>query len=184
VLTASGQTSDHKSCCSGSSWRSRKISIGAYPAAPTSSYAGLTETARSHDPAAETLQQATYSVTLTPGQQIHLDLRVYAGASPASVQLRWVPPDDQTQSINAAVAAANSAHKVIVFAYDEGTEGRDRGGSDQAAGLQLPGYQDALSRPDSTGSFPVGTVSFRRARWAPRTCAPAPPATGPPARPG
>lgn len=127
-----------------SSGGGRKISIGAYPAAPTSSYAGLTETARSHDPAAETLQQATYSVTLTPGQQIHLDLRVYAGASPASVQLRWVPPDDQTQSINAAVAAAHSAHKVIVFAYDEGTEGRDRGGSDQAAGLQLPGYQDAL----------------------------------------
>jgi hypothetical protein len=55
--------------------------------------------------------------------------------------LRWVPPDDQTQSINAAVAAAKSAHKVVIFAYDEGTEGRDRGGSD---GLQLPGYQDAL----------------------------------------
>jgi beta-glucosidase len=33
---------------------------------------------------------------------------------------------------------------VILFAYDEGTEGRDRGLSDQAAGLQLPGYQDAL----------------------------------------
>jgi beta-glucosidase len=58
--------------------------------------------------------------------------------------VRWVPPDDQTQSIIAAVAAAKSAHKVVIFAYDEGTEGRDRGGSDQGAGLQLPGYQDAL----------------------------------------
>ena len=130
----------------------RKINIGAYPTAPTSSYATLTETSRSHDPANETLQQSTYSVTLNSGQQIHLDLRVYAGASPTNVQLRWVPPDDkrsrstppQTQSINAAVAAAKSAHKVVIFAYDEGTEGRDRGGSDQGAGLQLPGYQDAL----------------------------------------
>jgi beta-glucosidase len=123
---------------------SRAINIGAYPAAPTSSYAGLTETARSHDPANETLQQATYSVTLNPGQQLHLDLRVYAGTSPTNVQLRWVPPYNQATSINAAVAAARSAHKVIVFAYDEGTEGRDRGGSDQGLGLQLPGYQDAL----------------------------------------
>ena len=32
----------------------------------------------------------------------------------------------------------------MIFAYDEGTEGSDRGGSDQAAGLTLPGYQDAL----------------------------------------
>jgi beta-glucosidase len=122
----------------------RKVNIGAYPAAPTSSYAGLTETSRSHDPANETLQQGTYAVTLDPGQQIHLDLRVYAGAAPTRVQLRWVPPDDEARSIDAAVAAARTAHKVIVFAYDEGTEGRDRGGSDQAAGLQLPGYQGAL----------------------------------------
>lgn len=123
---------------------SRGVNINTYPAAPTSSYAGLTETARSHDPANEALQQATYSTTLTPGQQIHLDLRVIAGANPANIQLRWVPPDDQTQQINAAVAAARHAHKVVVFAYDEGTEGRDRGGSDQGLGLQLPGYQDAL----------------------------------------
>ena len=122
----------------------RKINISAYPAAPTSSYAGLTETSRSHDPANETLQQAAYSATLDPGQRIHLDLRVYAGATPTDVQLRWVPPDSQAQSIAAAVAAARSAHKVVLFAYDEGTEGRDRGTSDQAAGMQLPGYQDAL----------------------------------------
>jgi beta-glucosidase len=60
------------------------------------------------------------------------------------VQLRWVAPDDQATSIAAAVAAAKSAKKVVVFAYDEGSEGVDRGGSNQAAGLQLPGYQDAL----------------------------------------
>ena len=31
-----------------------------------------------------------------------------------------------------------------VFAYDDGTEGSDRGGSNQAAGLLLPGYQNDL----------------------------------------
>jgi beta-glucosidase len=123
---------------------SRKINIGAYPAAPASSYAGLGETARSHDPAQPGLQQGTYAVTLAAGQAIHLDLRLVAGAAPARIQLRWVPPDNQTTSIAAAVDAARSARTVVVFAYDEGTEGRDRGGSDQVAGLTLPGYQDAL----------------------------------------
>ena len=39
-----------------------------------------------------------------------------------------------------------SARKVIIFAYDEGTEGRDRGGSTSRRPA-LPGYQDALSTP-------------------------------------
>ena len=122
----------------------RPINIGAYPAAPASSYSGLAETARSHDPAHPALQQGTYSVTLAPGAAIHLDLRLVAGAAPAQIQLRWVPPDDQATSIAAAASAAASARTVVVFAYDEGTEGRDRGTSDQVAGLTLPGYQDAL----------------------------------------
>lgn len=132
-----------------------KISIGAYPAAPGSSYAGLAETpgmqgfggaqpARSHDPAHPTLEQSSYSVTLAPGQQLHLDLRLITGDTPAQIQLRWVPPDSQSTSIAQAVDAASSAHTAVIFAYDEGTEGRDRGGSDQVAGLQLPGYQDQL----------------------------------------
>jgi beta-glucosidase len=128
----------------GGTGNARDINIGAYPAAPSSSYATLSESARSHDPANEALQQATYSVTLNPGQQIHLDLRLITGISPAQIQLRWVAPDDQTQSIARAVTAATSARKVVIFAYDEGTEGRDRGVSDQGAGLELPGYQDSL----------------------------------------
>ncbi|GIH20619.1 beta-glucosidase [Rugosimonospora africana] len=122
----------------------RRINVAAYPAAPSSSYAGLAEAARSHDPANPALQQASYSVTLTPGQQLHLDLRVTAGTQPTQVQLRWVPPDNQTTAINNAVTAAKSAKKVVVFAYDDGQEGSDRGGSDQATGLTLPGYQNSL----------------------------------------
>ncbi|HVV20917.1 MAG TPA: glycoside hydrolase family 3 C-terminal domain-containing protein, partial [Pseudonocardiaceae bacterium] len=122
----------------------RRVNIGAYPHEPSTSYATLAEASRSHDPAHPALQQATYSVTLAAGQQVHLDLRVTAGASPTSVQLRWVPPDNATNSINQAVAAAKSARTVVLFAYDEGSEGSDRGGSDQAAGLVLPGYQNDL----------------------------------------
>jgi beta-glucosidase len=122
----------------------RQVNLGAYPAAPANSYAGLAETARSHDPAHPALQHGTYSLTLAPGAAIHLDLRLVTGVAPAQIQLRWVPPDDQATSIGAAVSAAASARTVVVFAYDEGTEGRDRGTSDQVVGLTLPGYQDAL----------------------------------------
>jgi beta-glucosidase len=123
----------------------QKINIGSYPAFPHSSYAGLTEESRSHDPSAPTLEQSTYSVDLTAGQVLHLDLRLVTGATdPTQIQLRWIPPNNQTQAINNAVSAAKNAKKVIIFAYDEGTEGRDRGGNDPAAGMVLPGYQDAL----------------------------------------
>ena len=60
------------------------------------------------------------------------------------MRFKWVPPDWQAQSIAAAVAAAGTAKKVVIFAFDDGTEGVDRGGNDQNAGLQLPGWQDAL----------------------------------------
>ena len=123
---------------------SRHVNIGAYPVAPANSYAALGESARSHDPANPALQQATYSVALSPGQRLHLDLRVTAGTSPAEVQLRWVPPDGPATAIAKAVAAAKTVKKVVLFAYDDGTEGADRGGSDQAAGLALPGYQNEL----------------------------------------
>ena len=63
---------------------------------------------------------------------------------PLSVQFKWVPPDWQAQSIAAATAAASAAKKVVIFAFDDGTEGVDRGGNDQNVGLQLPGWQDAL----------------------------------------
>jgi beta-glucosidase len=128
----------------GGAGNARDVNIAAYPAAPSTSYAALSESARSHDPANETLQQGTFSTTLSAGQQIHLDLRLVTGTAPAQIQLRWVPPDNPAQSIAQAVAAAKAAHKVVVFAYDDGTEGSDRGGSNQSAGMLLPGYQNDL----------------------------------------
>ena len=54
------------------------------------------------------------------------------------VRLAWVSPELQQARIDEAVAGAKAARVAIVFAYDEGTEGRDR------SSLSLPGYQDAL----------------------------------------
>lgn len=129
----------------------RRINLGAYATAggfggsAVPSWDKLVQTSKSHDPNLDKLQQGTYSVDFTAGESHSLDLRAYANATdPLQIQFRWVPPDWQTQKINEAVEAARSAKEVIIFAYDEGTEGRDRGGNDPAAGMVLPGYQDAL----------------------------------------
>lgn len=123
----------------------RRINIGAYPTFPTNSFATLSQTAKSHDLSLPDLQAGTWTVTLTAGQQLHLDLRVITGSTtPTKVQFRWIPPNHQITVINAAVEAASNANKVVIFAYDEGTEGSDRGGNAIANGLKLPGYQDDL----------------------------------------
>jgi beta-glucosidase len=130
---------------------SRRVNLGAYGAGAgigaTSlpSWHGLLQTAKSHDPDGPRFQQAGFTVTFAAGETRTLDLRAYADATaPLQIRMVWVPPDWQARSIAAAVQAARGARKVIVFAYDEGTEGADRGGNDQTVGLRLPGYQDDL----------------------------------------
>jgi beta-glucosidase len=130
---------------------SRRINLGAYGAGAgigatsTASWHGLLQTAKSHAPSGPRFQQAGFTVTFAAGESHTLDLRAFAGAAaPLQVRAVWVPPDWQARSIAAAVQAARGARKVLVFAYDEGTEGSDRGVNDQAAGLRLPGYQDDL----------------------------------------
>jgi beta-glucosidase len=130
----------------------RRINMGAFGVggggfgtSPVPSWHGLTQTQKSHDAGSPRLQQAGFTVTFAAGETHQLDLRAYASATdPLRVRFAWVPPDWQSQSIGAAVAAARMARTVVIFAYDEGTEGADRGGNDQAAGLKLPGYQDDL----------------------------------------
>jgi len=129
----------------------RRINIGAFGVtggiggSAVPAWDGLNQTQKSHDPSLPKLQQGGFTISFAAGETHSLDLRAYAGATdPLQVRFEWVPPDWQTQKINEAVAAARSAKKAVVFAYDDGTEGVDRGGNDQAAGLALPGYQDAL----------------------------------------
>ncbi len=128
----------------------RRINMGAYGVAgggiggsSIAAWDGLAQTAKSHD--GLELQQAAFTTTFTAGESHDLDLRAYANATtPLSVRFEWVPPDWQARSIAAAVTAAQNANKVVIFAYDDGTEGSDRGGNDQNVGLELPGWQDDL----------------------------------------
>jgi beta-glucosidase len=130
---------------------SRRINLGIYGAgggfgtSGLPSWHGLLQTAKSHDPHGPRFQQSGFTVTFAAGETHTLDLRAYADAAePLQIRAVWVPPDWQARSIAAAVQAARGARKAIVFAYDEGTEGSDRGGNDEAVGLRLPGYQDDL----------------------------------------
>jgi beta-glucosidase len=79
-------------------------------------------------------------VRLEGGVSKPLTVTVTGGRGSASLQARlaWVSPEIQKARIDEAVAAARAAKIAIVFAYDEGTEGRDR------SSLSLPGYQDVL----------------------------------------
>jgi beta-glucosidase-like glycosyl hydrolase len=125
----------------------RRINQGAYPVyfpdSMTNSYATQTVAQKTHDPDFQDGQRPNYNVTLTAGQQVHLDLRVYASATkPVRVQFRWVPTTNQADQIAAAVAAASTANKVVDFVWDEGSEGSDRGGNAIANGLALAGYQN------------------------------------------
>ena len=62
-----------------------------------------------------------------------------AGATtPLQMRLAWVPPGWRDARIKEAAEAARGARAVVLFAYDEGSEGRDR------ASIALPGVQDAL----------------------------------------
>jgi beta-glucosidase len=130
----------------------RRINLGLYAvgaggigASPLPSWHAMTQTAKSHDPFSPRFQQAGFTMTFAAGETHALDLRAYADASaPLQIRFAWVTPDAQARSIAAAVEAARRARKAVIFVYDEGTEGADRGGNDQAAGLRLPGYQDDL----------------------------------------
>ncbi len=62
-----------------------------------------------------------------------------AGATtPLQMRLAWSPPGGREAKIKEAVDAARGARAVVVFAYDEGSEGRDR------PLIVMPGVQDAL----------------------------------------
>ena len=70
-------------------------------------------------------------------QPIAITANAAAGTS-MRVRLAWITPSTERTRIDEAVTAARTAHTVVVFAYDEGQEGRDR------ASLSLPGPQDQL----------------------------------------
>jgi beta-glucosidase len=95
---------------------------------------------------ADGLRNSSARVRLTAG--VHtFELKVGAGGfgpgpyrptGPIQLRFAWVTPKHRQAKLDEAVAAARSARAAVVFAYNEGTEGRDR------TSLALPGDQDAL----------------------------------------
>jgi len=90
------------------------------------------------------LENATAHVRLEAGEP-H-EITVWAGggwhggpsSEPLQVRLAWVTPGMRAERVAEAVEAAESAETVLLFAYDESTEGVDR------ASLHLPEEQDTL----------------------------------------
>jgi beta-glucosidase len=98
-------------------------------------------------PTAGGLSNATVTLTLTAGEPHVITFTARAPGSgplagpagqPIEVRLAWVTPERRQDYLEQAVRLARGAHAAVVFAYDEGTEGRDR------PSLALPGTQDAL----------------------------------------
>jgi beta-glucosidase len=90
-------------------------------------------------PTTDGLTNATTPVHWEAGSAHQVVVTGNAGATaPMQIRLNWIVPGWRETKIAEAVATAKAAHTVVLFAYDEGSEGRDR------ASLALLGYQDAL----------------------------------------
>jgi beta-glucosidase len=100
-------------------------------------------------PTADNLVNASVTVRLEAGRAVPIRVSMdgrggpfaaiaRAGGQPMQIRLAWSSPERRRAFIDSAVAAARAAERVILFAYDEGTEGADR------ASLSLPARQDSL----------------------------------------
>ncbi len=88
---------------------------------------------------ADGLSNATTNAHFEAGSTHKLAITATADATtPMKLRLAWIIPGARDARIAEAAAAAKSAQTAVVFAYDEGSEGRDR------TSLSLPGNQDAL----------------------------------------
>ncbi|MFI8824955.1 glycoside hydrolase family 3 C-terminal domain-containing protein [Streptomyces sp. NPDC053431] len=87
--------------------------------------------------AADGLQLRRADRRLTAGAH-RLTVTARGGGGGQVVRLRATSGAHRAADVAEAVAAARVAHSVVLFAYEDATEGRDR------TGLALPGRQDAL----------------------------------------
>ncbi|MBT8224479.1 MAG: beta-glucosidase [Dactylosporangium sp.] len=88
---------------------------------------------------ADGLTNAGTVVPLVAGESRLLTIAAEADASaPLQVRLAWVTPRRVLEALDEAVALARTAEAVLVFAFNEGTEGQDR------PSLSLPDGQDPV----------------------------------------
>jgi len=125
----------------------RRINLSTYPTyfpdSMSNSYATATVANKTHDPNFQDGQRGTTTMTFAAGQQVHIDMRVVTGETKDTwLQFRWVPTTNNADQIAIAEAAAATANKTLVFAYNEGSEGSDRGGNAIGNGLLLAGNQN------------------------------------------
>ncbi|RFU85689.1 beta-glucosidase [Streptomyces triticagri] len=82
-------------------------------------------------------------------------------------RLRHITGATRAEDVAAAVAAARAAHSVVLFAYEDATEGQDR------TGLALPGHQEALieavTAVNSRTTVVLNTSSATSMPWLRRT---------------
>ena len=102
-------------------------------------------------PSRDGLDVASFQIKLKKGQQLPLKITGSAGIAnmlssgitsadaPLEMRLAWVTPSQRKAELQKAVTAAKQHKgKVLVFAFNEGTEGQDR------PSLTFPDGQDAL----------------------------------------
>ena len=84
-------------------------------------------------------EQLPLTVTGTAGEANMLSNAITKPDAPLEIRMAWVTPSQRTAELQKAVSAAKHHNgKVLVFAFNEGTEGQDR------QSLALPDGQDEL----------------------------------------
>ncbi|GGS12737.1 hypothetical protein GCM10010252_60280 [Streptomyces aureoverticillatus] len=108
------------------------------------------------------------AVLLTRGGH-RLEISAKGGAKGQAFRLRRVTSATRARDVADAVRAARSAHAVVLFAYEDATEGQDR------TTVALPGHQEALieavtaANPRTT--VVLNTSSATSMPWLERTAA-------------
>jgi beta-glucosidase len=133
----------------------------------TSAYAdqsGAAQTGQCHSPGGG-FQNASASgagTNIPSGDTRYIELRAVAnGTSPLRLRLVWAPTTGatfQTEALGDLSTMAASANKVLDFAYDDGTEGSDRGGNAIANGLTLAANQNLAAATAITANANTGVV--------------------------
>ena len=133
----------------------------------SNSYATNTVANKLQDPDFQNGQRGSSNLTFSAGEKAYIDLRVVTGETmDTAIQFRWVPTTNDADQIAIAEAAAAAANKTVYFAYNEGSEGSDRGGNAIANGLALAGNQDdviaavAAASPDTVVVLNTGDPVF------------------------
>ncbi|WP_405655403.1 beta-glucosidase [Streptomyces sp. RK9] len=108
--------------------------------------------------------------TLPLGRGRHrLEISAHGGRNGQTFRIRRVTGASRARDVADAVRAARDAHSVVLFAYEDATEGQDR------ATLALPGHQEALieavtaANPRTT--VVLNTSSATSMPWLERTAA-------------